>query len=127
MRRYYINISIVIKLFLMGQVLVNKKVDIPIPPIEKGVNETVETLTEEIYDCIICSIHNCISNVEDLQLELVVDYPSITFRYEKQLVDKRVIFDSNSAIFDDRIKYCMVMVERELTKRLTEVSQHLYE
>lgn len=111
----------------MGQVLVNKKVDIPIPPIEKGVNEAVETLTEEVYDYIIENIHNCVPDVEDLRLELVVDHPSITFHYEKQLVDKREIFDSNSAIFDERIKYCMVTVEYELTKRLTYISKHLYE
>lgn len=126
MRRYYINISIIIKLFLMGQILVNKKVDIPIPPIEKGVNEVVETLTEDVYDCIIDNIYNCVPAVEDLRLELVVDHPSVTFHYEQQLVGKREIYFSNLSDFDDQIKYCMVMVERELTKELAGVSRHLY-
>lgn len=128
MRRYYVTISIIIKFFMMGQVLVNRKVDIPIPPIEKGVNEAVETLTEEVYDAIIQGIADSrIPCVEDLRLELVVDYPSTTFHYEQQLVDERVIFDSNSAVLDDRIKYHMVMVEREWTEELARVSRHLYE
>ena len=127
MRRYYINISIIIRLFLMGKMLGNKRVYVPIPPIEKGMNEAVETLTEEVYDFIICNIHNCSSDVEDLRLELVVDYPSTTFHYEQQLVDERVIFDSNSAVLDDRIKYHMVMVERKWIEELARVSRHLYE
>lgn len=111
----------------MGQVLANKKVEIPIPPIEKGVNEAVEILTEEVYDYIHDTIHNYVSDVEDLWVELLMENSSITARYEKQLVEKREIFDSNSAIFDDRIKYCMVKVEHELTKRLTYISKYLYE
>lgn len=71
--------------------------------------------------------HSRIPCVEDLRLELVVDYPSTTFHYEQQLVDERVIFDSNSAVLDGRIKYHMVMVEREWTEELARVSRHLYE
>lgn len=127
MRRYYINISILIKLFLMGQVLVNKRVDIPIPPIEKGVNEAIETLTEDVYDCIIDNIHNRVPGVEDLRLELIVNHPSIIFHYEQQLVGKKDIYFSNLPGFDDHIKHCMVMVEREWTEELARVSRHLYE
>lgn len=127
MRRYYVTISIIMRLFMMGQMLANKKVDIPIPPIEKGVNEAVEILTEEVYDYIHDTIHNCVSDVEDLRVELLMENSSITARYEKQLVEKREIFDSNSAIFDDRIKYSMVTVERELAKELAGISRHLYD
>lgn len=111
----------------MGKILVNKRVYFPIPPIEKGVTEVAESLTEGIYDCIICNVYDRVSYVEDLRLELSIESSSITANCEKQLVDKRDIFDSDSAILDDRIKYCMVMVERELTKRLADISECLYE
>lgn len=128
MRRYYVTISIIIKLFMMGQVLVNRKVDIPIPPIEKGVNEAVETLTEEVYDAIIQGIADSrIPHVEDLRVELLMGNSSITARYENQLINEGEIFLSDSDILDARIKYCMVKGEHELTKRLAYISKYLYE
>lgn len=127
MRCYYVQMTVIIKLFLRGKIILSEKVYVSIPPIEKGVNEAVETLTEDIYDRIIDNIHNCVPDVEDLRVELLLENSSITARYEKQLVDQREIFDSDSAILDDRIKYCMVMIERELTKILAYISKHLYE
>lgn len=122
---YYRTISILVRLFLMGKILLSEKVYVPIPPIEKGMNEAAETLVERVYDCIRDNIHNC--DVEDLRVELLMENSSITARYEKQLVGKREVFDSNSSTFDDRIKCQMVTVERELADELSLVSKHLYE
>ena len=124
---YYRTISILIRLFLMGKMLLSEKVYVPIPPFEKGMNEVAETLTERVYDCIHEKIHNCVSDVEDLRVELLMENSSINACYEKQLVDKREIFNSSSSTFDDRIKCRMVTVERELTDKLSLASKHLYE
>lgn len=128
MRKYYVKVSVIINLYLMGERLVNKRVYVPIPPIEKGVNEAVETLTEEVYDTIIQGIADSrIPCVEDLRVELLMESSSITARYENPLINEGEIFPSDSDILDDRIKYCMVKGEHELTKRLAYISKYLYE
>lgn len=127
MCNFYLQILVTIRLFLMGEMLLSEKVYVPIPPFEKGMNEVAETLTERVYDCIHEKIHNCVSDVEDLRVELLMENSSINACCEKQLVDKREIFDSNSSTFDDRIKCRMVTVERELADKLSLISKHLYE
>lgn len=129
MRKYYIEISVIINLFLMGERLVNKRVYVPIPPIEKGVNEAVEILTEEVYSAINQSIaDNCVPEVEDLRLELWMECPPPnTVHYEIQLVEKGEVYLPEYPITLDKIRFCMVAVERELTKILAGVSRHLYD
>lgn len=52
---------------------------------------------------------------------------SITTHYEKQLVNKREVYFSDLSNFDEYIRYRMVMVERELVKKLAAISNHLYD
>lgn len=126
MSKYYINISIAIRLFLMGKLLMSKTIYLPIPPIEKGVTEAVESLTEEVYDYA-RNVPDRVPEVEDLRLELVMENASISAHYKKQIVDKKEVIDSKSTTLDDRIKFSMVSVERELSEILTHLSEHLYE
>ena len=128
MCNYHLQILITIKLFLMGEMLMQKQIYAPIPPIEKGVNSVAESLTKEIYDCIAQNVSgNPVLHIEDLQLEVLMERESINAHYKKQLVEKSEVYFSNLPNFGDRVKYCMVMVERELTDKLTFISKHLYE
>lgn len=127
MCNYYLKIKVGIKLFLMGKMLIHKKIYVPIPPIEKGVDMTAESVTKEIYDCIQGIPNSCIPHVEDLRLELTMEGSSITTHYEMQLVNKREVYFPDLSNFNERIRYCMVMVERELVKKLADISNHLYD
>ena len=123
----FLKISVVIKVYLMGKVVHNDTVHISIPPVEKGVDKAAELLAEEICDRIEDVAFHTASYIEDLRLEISMEGESFIDRYEKQVVGERKVYASCWPNLRDRVKYCMVKVERELTKKLTAISLHLYQ
>lgn len=124
MCNYYLQTEVIIRLFLMDELLVLKKIYVPLPPIEKGVNEAAENLTEEIYNCVVHSIFPDLTPlVEDLRLEIYIQGLP---RYKVQLVEKREVYCSDLSNFNERIRYYMVLVERELVQKLESLSNCLY-
>lgn len=128
MGNYYIGVTIRMRLVLMGKKLSSRKKDILIPPIEKGVEQIAESLTEEIYSYISSAIsYTHFSRVEDLNLELSMEGHSLSTHHEVQLVEKNEVYYPGSSSFDARIRYCMVRMERDLVKILAEISSRLYD
>lgn len=128
MGNYYLGVTIRMRLVLMGKKLSSRKKDILIPPIEKGVEQIAESLTEEIYSYISSAIsYTHFSRVEDLNLELSMEGHSLSTHHEVQLVEKNEAYYPGSSSFDARIRYCMVRMERDLVKILAEISSRLYD
>lgn len=125
---YYLAIAIRMRLILMGKKFASQKIDILVPPVEKGVEHIAESLTKDIYDYIRGAI-SCthFSRVEDLNLELSMEGHSLRTRHEVQLVEKNEVYYPGSSSFDARIRYCMVRMERDLVKILAEISSRLYD
>ena len=48
MCKYYLQITVALKFFLMGDLFIREKFSVAIPPIEKGVDKVSEYLTEKI-------------------------------------------------------------------------------
>ena len=101
MCKYYLQITVALKFFLMGDLFIREKFSVAIPPIEKGVDKVSEYLTEKIYDCINGELlrHN-VADVEDLRLEIrFINWFKCIGRYEIQLVDKFEVCSPDSSIF----------------------------
>lgn len=109
----------------MGNLLMAKRVIVPIPPIEKGVTQAAESLTKKIFNWIANDIAHDVHCIEDLRLELLIDGSSITSHFEIQLVEEYQLYSLDASDLD-LIKHKMIMVERKLTKEFAGVSKHLY-
>ena len=128
MCKYYLQITVALKFFLMGDLFIREKFSVAIPSIEKGVDKVSEYLTEKIYDCINGELlrHN-VADVEDLRLEIrFINWFKCIGRYEIQLVDKFEVVSPDSSIFIEKMKYKMVQIERRSAKQLASISRNMY-
>lgn len=108
----------------MGVVVLNKKISIPVPPIEKGIEKAAELLTKKIFRCTKEISYNL--GIEDFKLEVLMEGESISSNYEMIIVNKGEVYISHSSPFESLIKYRMVMLERKLVENLTSISRYLY-
>ena len=128
MCKYYLQITVALEFFLMGDLFIREKFSVAIPPIEKGVDKVSEYLTEKIYDSINGELlrHN-VADVEDLRLEIkFINWLKCIGRYEIQLVDKFEVVSPDSSIFIEKMKYKMVEIERKSAKQLAAISRNIY-
>ena len=128
MCKYYLQITVALKFFSMGDLFIREEFSVTIPPIEKGVDQPAEYLTEKIYDCINGELlRRHISHVEDLRLEVkFINWFNCIGRFEIQLVDKFEISFPDSSIFIEKMKYKMVEIERKSAKQLAAISRNIY-
>lgn len=126
MCNYYLKVVAVIKCLLMGEILFSQKLSIPLPPIEKGLRATAESLTEAIYKCISDATNYRTTTITDQRLEWSLTGECVRTHGDIELVGNVEIYSLNSDIYFNRVNYCMVNLERKLAEELAYISYNSY-
>ncbi len=122
----YSKIKFETRVYLMEKLVSMNLIRIPIPPVEKNIDKTVEMLIEIIYGQIEDAAFHTELHIENLRLEVSIMGDSFNRKYQKQFVSEKEVYLSYFSNLPERVSHCMVTVNRDLTKILTEISLRLY-